>query len=33
VSPDYFAQGRAAVTQPPQLTANPELMDREAVSA
>ena len=33
VSPDYFAQGRVAVTQPPQLTANPELMDREAVSA
>ena len=33
VSPGYFAQGRAAVTQPPQLTANPELMDREAVSA
>jgi AraC-like DNA-binding protein len=33
VSPDYFAQGRAAVTRPPQLTANPELMDREAVSA
>jgi transcriptional regulator GlxA family with amidase domain len=32
VSPDYFVQGRAAV-QPPQLTANPELMDREAVSA
>jgi transcriptional regulator GlxA family with amidase domain len=33
VSPGYFAQGRAAVTQPPQLTANPELMDPEAVSA
>jgi AraC-like DNA-binding protein len=28
VSPGYFAQRRAAVTQPPQLTANPELMDR-----
>jgi transcriptional regulator GlxA family with amidase domain len=33
VSPGNFAQGRAAVTQPPQLTANSELMDREAVSA
>jgi transcriptional regulator GlxA family with amidase domain len=33
VSPGYFAQGRAAVTQPSRLTANPELMDREAVSA
>jgi transcriptional regulator GlxA family with amidase domain len=33
LSRDYFAQGRAAVTQPPQVTANPQLMDREAVSA
>ena len=32
LSHDSFAEGRAAATQPPQGTANAELMDREAVS-